>query len=68
MNINRKDISFFDLWDLKRTVPMPGFKNFHSSFGHYHGNRKHKNDLTKGQITGQTLNQNTFQNFVDLMA
>jgi len=51
----------------KRTNPMLGFKNFLSAAATIMGIENIRM-IQKGQITGQTPNQNSFQNFVDLMA
>ena len=51
----------------KRTKPMLGFKNFHSAKATLMGIENIRM-IQKGQIIGQTKNQNAFQNFVDLMA
>ena len=51
----------------KRTRPMLGFKNFHSAKATIIGIENIRM-IQKGQITGQTKNQNSFHNFVNLMA
>jgi len=51
----------------KRTRPMLGFKNFHSAKATLAGIENIRM-IQKGQIVGQGKNQNSFQNFVDLMA
>jgi transposase-like protein len=62
-NIAEQDHRFIK----KRTRPMLGFKNFHSAKATLSGIENIRM-IQKGQITGQTKNQNAFQNFVDLMA
>ena len=51
----------------KRTNPMLGFKNFHSAQATIKGIENIR-IIQKGQITGQNKNQNSFHNFVELMA
>jgi putative transposase len=51
----------------KRTKPMLGFKNFHSAKATLSGIENIRM-IQKGQIQNQVKNQNSFQNFVDLMA
>lgn len=51
----------------KRTRPMLGFKNFHSARATLSGIENIR-IIQKGQIEGQDKNQNSFQNFQDLMA
>ena len=51
----------------KRTNPMLGFKNFHSAQATIKGIENIRM-IQKGQLTGQNKNQNSFHNFVELMA
>jgi putative transposase len=51
----------------KRTRPMLGFKNFHSARATLSGIENIRM-IQKGQIKGQTKNQNSFHNFQNLMA
>lgn len=51
----------------KRTKPMLGFKNFSSAKATLMG-IENVRMIQKGQINGQIKNQNSFQNFVNLMA
>lgn len=51
----------------KRTRPMLGFKNFHSARATLSGIENIRM-IQKGQIEGQTKNQNSFHNFQNLMA
>ena len=51
----------------KRTRPMLGFKNFYSARATLSGIENIR-IIQKGQISGQTKNQNSFQNFQNLMA
>jgi transposase-like protein len=51
----------------KRTKPTLGFKYFHSARETISGIESVR-VIQKGQITGQTKNQSSFKNFVNLMA